>query len=395
MHKRYGFSEDDVDLMRSQKFLFILDGVDELAQKMSLHLICNDRYWTESIFIFTARSGFLQDSDVPQLLTPRHKVTAQINHAALSLIYLLPFNAQQLDEYTVKYAADSYMNEVDWSAEQYREARKKLPELKEFSSEPLHVFTSMQIMPRLHTPVAATSSSSDIAVGSISTQVVLGSTFKAVKKQRFDPEYLLMQDVQDNNAWYFPKFRRVELYALFCEVWFERELRRVLKLKVVPAPEVAADPESQAYHKKAMEMRKWRRNFCKKLAFQMFLHEKTMVNVSKDNKKATTPVFDDPTDLESMAEAHYQSLGLAPASPTQPVTDDWAQDLLFGDNFDAFESASNSQLSQKEKEERKKSFECNVNAVLSVFQLVVLSFLSCTNPFKNTLPLSTLPASWC
>src|SRR5271167_4852984 len=98
VRKQFSFKAEDVDLLRHFKWLFILDGLDELAQKLPLHLVMNATYWPSSFFVMTARSGFLQgSSDVQEYLTPRHPMTKEVNATALDQIYLLPFSDKQLD----------------------------------------------------------------------------------------------------------------------------------------------------------------------------------------------------------------------------------------------------------------------------------------------------------
>jgi hypothetical protein len=49
-----------VDTVRDHPFVFFLDGVDELGQKIDLYTACNLGQWTRSTVIFGARTGFLQ-----------------------------------------------------------------------------------------------------------------------------------------------------------------------------------------------------------------------------------------------------------------------------------------------------------------------------------------------
>ena len=136
-------ADENVPLLYQQGFVFILDGLDELGERFPLYTECQLHLWPNSLFVVTTRTGFLPPSELRSILGPQFQQ-----------LHLLPFSAQQVSEYIAKFAASPY-NEAKWQAADYESARERMPALRQLGNEPLTLFLTLHLLPRLTSPPLA------------------------------------------------------------------------------------------------------------------------------------------------------------------------------------------------------------------------------------------------
>jgi hypothetical protein len=99
-----GFTSDELKSLQSQRFIFILDGLDELGTKVNLYQACHLHLWPNSIFVISSRTEFLSDSDIAQYITPCNPITKKPEGDRLAKLYLLPFSEAQRERFIAKFA---------------------------------------------------------------------------------------------------------------------------------------------------------------------------------------------------------------------------------------------------------------------------------------------------
>ena len=252
--KNFGLNDEQVERIREMPFVIVLDGLDELNDKFHLWTECELYHWTNTFFIVSSRTVFLQGDDINSYLVPRAPDSTKPLYRQLAQLFLLPFSSEQAEEY-VKQFAKGPDNVSKWSSEKYQEERAKMPELKELGREPLILFMILRILPRL--------------------------ARNSKDAQRLDPN-LLEVELASKIEVPFLHTRRVELYAIFFEDWMEREIKRQL------AP-LRLDESSDEYQDKFYSIKNNVTGFSKHLAIEMFFHNLTSVQVSLEKWKQAKP----------------------------------------------------------------------------------------------------------
>ena len=100
------------------------------------------------MFVVNSRTGFLVNDDIVQCVTPKNPANQMPDHGLLCQLHLCPFNSTQIDDFVVKFA-DKFHPIFHVNASQYREALQRLPQVAEFTREPLLLFMILTIMPTL------------------------------------------------------------------------------------------------------------------------------------------------------------------------------------------------------------------------------------------------------
>jgi len=230
------FGVEDVTNLQKQHLVIILDGLDELGFKINLYKYCKLHRWTNTVFLITCRSEFLQESDIAQYMTPINPMDGESDHNRLGKLYILPFSDHQRSEYVEKFAK-KYQSIFLWKTEDYLSSLKRVPELAAFLQEPLLLFMVLSVLPEL-----------DLGGGTLSRRT-------KEELSRFDPHYLDAAIVT-KIKWLFPQIRRVELYALFLTSWIKREIGRLA---------VNTDHPPTDHRPKIHQVM----SFCSNLAFQI------------------------------------------------------------------------------------------------------------------------------
>ncbi len=247
-----------------ESFVFVLDGVDELVDKLPIYRLYNMAAWRNSLFVVTCRTGFYSDDGEAM----RHAVDLRGSGVSMVGIHLLPFSPTQVQQYIEVFAADRERAVHGWGAQQYRDALGRFPQLGDFLQEPLLVYLVLNVLPLLMAnyspaePTATPGSHGGMRLSRFYLQVFqAGSSSVGVHTP----------DV-------FPVLKRAELYSLFVHAWAEREARKRGKMEERKFAEDVAGDHGGAVDKKFVKRVV---AFCEKIAFEMFLHDKTQYAVSK------------------------------------------------------------------------------------------------------------------
>ena len=282
----FGVDAKTVPLLQQTRFLFLLDGLDELGSKVNVYERCKLHQWSRSVFVIFSRSGFLTDQDIQTYVVPVAAGTGHKRPELVRSLHLLQFSEQQREQYVQNFAR-STQNVAGWSAASYLSALQRYRELQQLAQEPLTLSMVLNILPRMDT-----SSAGD--------------------QLRLDPRTLLMRKRSEID-WCFPRLRRAELYGLFFYDWADREIDRLLKSR-------GFKKGSPSYEDDFEECRLWLRDFCEKLAFEMFLHSSTEVRVLLTEEEALLRI-----------QRRDPRLALS-SSPITPEHTAWASELFRGDD---------------------------------------------------------------
>jgi WD40 repeat protein len=224
-------------LKEHARLLIILDGLDELNDKNLNVFEHNSLHeWRSSIVIISCRSGFLNStSDITKCIAAAE--------GTLLHLELQPFDIDQRRELMRQYVsthARLTANAGLASLQEFEQHLNQLPSLVESTTNPLNLFMMLEALPKLTATVPF----------------------------RLDTDEFKLTDSPKNQ---FGTIRRCELYTAYLEQWMEREVSKLAQLGTIDDT-----PESRLIaHNSAMM-------FCQKLAFQMFLHDLTRIDMPQD-----------------------------------------------------------------------------------------------------------------
>ncbi len=175
-----GFSKEQIEaLQKKQRFVFILDGYDELEDRQRAFYKDNQLDdWKEAKIIISSRPEYLGSNY-------QYKFHPSGERTALQEYQLAPFSGESIEEYVDQYKKAH--SEGPWSAEQYKEALKQL-DVKDLVGNPFLLKITLSVLPEL-------------------------SEKLRVKGQRFT---------------------RIGLYDEFVNNWFERSQQRLAQIQLNP-----------------------------------------------------------------------------------------------------------------------------------------------------------------
>ncbi|MEM7495407.1 MAG: hypothetical protein AAF471_04560, partial [Myxococcota bacterium] len=157
---------------QDRSFLFILDSYDEIEAKVNLYQKYRLREWGKnSQFIVSSRVGYVQDTEAGRLFDDGG--TADF----LTRAYIAPFSKQLIDDYIVKFQADTRFNTVRWPADLYRKSMAHFAGLNEMARDPFAVNLILSTLPQLVEQHAASSK-----------RVTRTQLYDAFSQQHFDRE---------------------------------------------------------------------------------------------------------------------------------------------------------------------------------------------------------------
>jgi WD40 repeat protein/serine/threonine protein kinase len=232
-------------LQQHARLLIILDGLDELNDKILNVLECNHLHeWQSSMVIICCRSGFLAN---------RTDITNRVAHVNTVLhLELQPFDDDQRRSLMKQYVINrglsdgSTATDVDVSNQlaEFEQHLSSLPSLVESTKNPLNMFMMLEALPKL-------------------------TAMDGAAACRLDTHSLRLSHSPVNR---FGKLRRCELYAAYLDQWQEREISKLVSIGRIQDSKEARRTAGNSAMK-----------FCQELAFEMFLHGLTRVEEHQEN----------------------------------------------------------------------------------------------------------------
>ncbi|WP_284270007.1 NACHT and WD40 repeat domain-containing protein, partial [Mycoavidus cysteinexigens] len=141
--KKRGLSEFQIQKLKKEKFVFILDGYDEIRQTQNLYVsnsINKSDGW-QGQMVISCRSEYLgQDYQSRFQPNPIEKD----KDTAFQEVVVLPFSEKESDHYLKKYVE---YNPTGWTAQAYREAFSKQSNLKDLVSNPFLLRVVLEALP--------------------------------------------------------------------------------------------------------------------------------------------------------------------------------------------------------------------------------------------------------
>ncbi len=143
--KKRGLSEFQIQKLKkeNQRFVFILDGYDEIRQTQNLYVsnsINKSGGW-QGQMVISCRSEYL-GQDYQSRFQPNPLL--QDKDTLFQEVVVEPFSEEESDQYLKKYVAH---NLTDWTAQAYREAFSKQSNLKDLISNPFLLRVVLEALP--------------------------------------------------------------------------------------------------------------------------------------------------------------------------------------------------------------------------------------------------------
>ncbi|KAF9909407.1 hypothetical protein BX616_011186, partial [Lobosporangium transversale] len=181
----YNFSYEQIkEMKKTRSFILICDGYDETMQTSNLYVTNHLNQPGEWMcqMVISCRSEYLgiDYRDRFQPMGRNHQADAGLFQEAV----IVPFSEAQIDEYIKQYVAAM---DLMWGVDDYQQALKMIPSLRELVKNPFILSLSLEVLPRM-----------------------------------VDPH----QDVSKT------QIKRVTLYDKFVELWLERGKKRLSEIIV-------------------------------------------------------------------------------------------------------------------------------------------------------------------
>ena len=232
------------ELKARKRFLFILDGYDEIPGKPKLlqqYKFNEEDSWQGKIIV-GCRLQYLT-AEEEKLLYPKHAgetLTQSIERCMK--IYIIPFKQEQVERYIEGFCNSKFNKNDDgskkWSITQYQEKIAEFKEISEFLKEPFLLFLVLSVLPHL------------------SEKFNSANPIKGVATK--DPDAELLVEFVVSSA----TIKKIDLYDSFTESWFKSQFERMTQ-----------HPARDLSQYTSQDILNIFRNYAKKLAFKMFLEE--------------------------------------------------------------------------------------------------------------------------
>ncbi len=143
--KKTGLSKFQIQKLKkeNQRFIFILDGYDEIRQTQNLYVsnsINKSNGW-QGKMVISCRSEYL-GQDYQSRFQPNPML--QDKDTSFQEVVVEPFSAEESDQYLEKYVA---YNPTDWTVQAYRKAFSKQSNLKDLISNPFLLRVVLEALP--------------------------------------------------------------------------------------------------------------------------------------------------------------------------------------------------------------------------------------------------------
>ena len=148
-----GIPKENIEKLMKKKFLFILDGYDEISGKIQLLQKCKfnePKNWQGKVIV-SSRLQYLTSHE-EQLLYPKHgNDDVKKSEERCVKSYIIPFKKEQIKEYIQGFCKSSF-NSIKWTIGEYEEKIEQFTEVEEFLKEPFLLFLVLCVLPTLNKP---------------------------------------------------------------------------------------------------------------------------------------------------------------------------------------------------------------------------------------------------
>ncbi len=143
--KKRGLSEFQIQKLKKEKFVFILDGYDEIRQTQNLYVSnsINQSDGWQGQMVISCRSEYL-GQDYRSRFQPNPIL--QDKDTLFQEVVVEPFSKEKSDQYLEKYVAH---NLTGWTAQAYQEAFSKQSNLKDLISNPFLLRVVLEALPHV------------------------------------------------------------------------------------------------------------------------------------------------------------------------------------------------------------------------------------------------------
>ncbi len=142
--RKQGFEQKTIDALRAKRFIFILDGFDEIQHRSQAFYTQNKLDQWDAHIIVSSRPEYLEEGYRSQF-----QKRGQFN--ALQEYWLAPISDDWAEKYIQKYCREAGRTVVGWDSDRYQAALNDLPTLKEAIRRPFLLRMALEILPTLRT----------------------------------------------------------------------------------------------------------------------------------------------------------------------------------------------------------------------------------------------------
>ncbi len=141
--KKRGLSEFQIQKLKKEKFVFILDGYDEIRQTQNLYVsnAINQSDGWQGKMVISCRSEYL-GQDYQSRFQPNP--TLKDKDTLFQEVVVLPFSKEESDQYLEKYVEH---HPTSWTAQAYQESFSKQSNLKDLISNPFLLRVVLEALP--------------------------------------------------------------------------------------------------------------------------------------------------------------------------------------------------------------------------------------------------------
>ncbi|KAF0479087.1 NACHT domain-containing protein [Gigaspora margarita] len=220
-------TKDEINKLRERKFVFILDGYDEISERERQCYNSNlFSEWKNAKIIISCRPEYL-DEGYEKKFWPKEN-----GERGFQELTLTPFSEVEIEQYIRKYCDYSKKKGslLPWSADAYLQQIKNIPQVNDLVSNPILLKITLSVLPGL------------LEIGS--------------------------------------QISRIMLYDEFIKKWFERAQNRLQKIQLKP------NEQKEFNRLKNNDFYKEYLQFSKEFAFKMFIdNNKVIVSYDPMNEK--------------------------------------------------------------------------------------------------------------
>ncbi|CAG8468001.1 2698_t:CDS:2 [Cetraspora pellucida] len=146
LQKEGKLSTDQIDILRERKFVFILDGYDEIAER-ERHCYNKNKFskWKNAKIIISCRPEYL-GKDYEKRFWPTENEGKGFQELTIT-----PFSPAEIEKYTIKYVDYSQDKGIPltWDAKTYIQQIKNMPQVQDLVTNPILLKITLNVLPKI------------------------------------------------------------------------------------------------------------------------------------------------------------------------------------------------------------------------------------------------------
>ncbi|CAG8788629.1 35700_t:CDS:1, partial [Racocetra persica] len=144
--QKEGLSPEQIDSLRKRKFVFILDGYDEIAERERNCYNCNMfSKWKNAKIIISCRPEYLGEGYEKKFWPKENE------RKGFQELTITPFSQVEIEQYINNYVDYCQKNgkRLVWSADEYIQQIKNMPQVQGLASNPILLKITLNVLPKI------------------------------------------------------------------------------------------------------------------------------------------------------------------------------------------------------------------------------------------------------